>query len=117
VSASLLASHGIAFDEPKAPPPMAEAEAAAIASKSGGAVVLESHYAHCRMVSKNPPIDQDCWAFSLDPSRQRFTFGSTAPTYFVILVDPLSGEVLLREIGAPPQDPARLLRDPRLGPA
>ena len=39
----------------------------------------ESHYGYCRMVSKNPPIAQDCWAFSLDP-RGRASTGGIRPT-------------------------------------
>jgi hypothetical protein len=117
VSADVLDNHGIALAKPKSSPPMAEEDAATIASKAaGGAAVLESCYAYCRMVSKHPNIEQDCWAFSLDPIGRRSTRGTPA-TYSLVLVDPGSGEVLLSQIGWPGDDPSRLPRDPRLGPA
>jgi hypothetical protein len=100
VSAALLAKHGVALGEPKSPPTMSEAEAAAIASEAHrGTEVLESRYTHCRVVDKHPPLDQDCWAFALDPSRQRFTMTASAATYALVLVDPVSGEILLDRIG------------------
>jgi hypothetical protein len=118
VSAHVLANHGITLGEPKASPPMSKGEAAAIARQAdGGGTVLESHYARCRVVSKNPPVDQDCWAFSLDPTRHRLPLGGTPVDYTLVLVDPVNGEVLLREIGVSPADPSLLRRDPRLGPA
>jgi len=113
-----LASQGIALAEPKSSPSMDEVEASAIASKAtGGAAVLESRYAYCRMVSKHPNIDQDCWAFSLDPTGRRSAIGGTPATYSLVLIDPSSGEVLLNQIGWPGKDPSLLPRDPRLGPA
>ena len=115
VSADVLANQGIELREPNALPRMAEAEAAAIASKAaGGAAVLESRYAYCRMVSRHPNIEQDCWAFSLDPTGRRSTMGATPATYSLVLVDPTRGEVLLNQIGWPGSDPAALPRDPRL---
>jgi hypothetical protein len=118
VSAAVLANHGIALGEPQASPTMSETTAAAVASQAlRGAAVLESRYVHCRMASKDPPIEQDCWAFSLDPSRQRFPFGATLPTYSLVLVDPIRGEILLHEIGAAPKDPSVLPPDPPLGRA
>ncbi len=116
VSADVLANRGIALWEPRSSPSMDEVEASAIASKAaGGAAVLESRYAYCRMVSKHPNIDQDCWAFSLDPTGRRSAFGGTAATYSLVLVDPISCEVLLNQIGWPGNDPLLLPRDPRLG--
>jgi hypothetical protein len=118
VSADVLASQGIALAEPKSSPSMAEVEAAAIAIKAaGGATVLESRYAYCTMVSKHPNIEQDCWAFSLDPTGRTSMFGGTPATYSLVLVDPVSGEVLLNQIGWPGTDASLLRRDPRLGPA
>jgi hypothetical protein len=117
VSTDVLGSQGIALTEPKSSPSMGEAEAAAIASKAaGGAAVLESRYVYCRMVSKHPNIEQDCWAFSLDPSRRSAPIGGTLATYSLVLVDPISGEILLNQIGWPGTNPS-LRRDPRLGPA
>jgi hypothetical protein len=117
VSAAVLANRGIELGEPKSPPSLSEAEAAAFASEAHrGADVLESRYAHCRDVSKHPPIDQDCWAFLLDPSRQRFTMGGTTPTFSLVLVDPVSGEILLDQIGRGDIEPSLLPPDPRLGP-
>jgi hypothetical protein len=114
----VLANQGIELAEPKASPSMGEAEAAAIASKAaGGAAVLESRYAYCRMISKHPNIEQDCWAFSLDPSGRRSTMGGIPATYSLVLVDPTNGEVLLSQIGWSGKDPSHLPRDPRLGPA
>jgi hypothetical protein len=117
VSADVLASQGIAFEDPKSAPSMAEAEAVAIARKAaGGAAVLESRYVYCRMVSKHPNIEQDCWAFSLDPTGRTSILGRTPATYSLILVDPVSGEVLLNQIGWPGTEPSFRQRDPRLGP-
>ena len=118
VSADVLAHRGIAFGEPESPPSMDEAEAAAIASKAaGGRAVLESRYVYCRDVSKHPNIEQDCWAFSLDPTDRYSTRGAIPATYSLVLVDPVSGEILLDSIGWPGSDPSRLQPDPRLGSA
>lgn len=118
VSADVLANRGIALGEPKASSSMDEVKAAAIASRAaGGAAVLESRYVHCTMVSKHPNIEQDCWAFSLDPTGRRSTIAGFLATYSLVLVDPISGKVLLNTIGRPSNDPSRLPRDPRLGPA
>ena len=77
--------------------------------------MLYSRYEYCRLVSKHPIIDLDCWAFSLDPTGRRSAFGGTAATYSLVLVDPISCEVLLNQIGWPGNDPLLLPRDPRLG--
>jgi hypothetical protein len=117
VSAAVLANRGISLGEPKSAPTMSEEQAAAIASDAvRGATVLESRHAYCRMVSKNPPITQDCWAFSLDPSGLASTGGIPA-TYCLVIVDASSGEVLSRSWGWEGSDPSSLPRDPRLGPA
>jgi hypothetical protein len=117
VSAAVLANRGIALGEPKSPPSMDEAEAAAIARKAtGGPEVLESQYVYCRMVSRHPNVAQDCWAFSLDPTGRRSTVGGWLATYSLVVVDQISGEILLNQIGRTSNDSSRLLRDPRLGP-
>ena len=118
ISADVLAARGIALDEAAASPLMSEVEAAAIArGAAGGNAVLEAHYAHCRNVSKNPPIDQDCWVFSLDPTGLRSLRGGIAADYLLVVVDPVSGDVLHTGYGAPGRDPSPGTRDPRLGPA
>ena len=117
MSAAVLANRGISLGEPKSASPMSEEQAVAIASEaSGEAAVLESRYAYCQIVSKNPPVAQDCWAFSLDPSGLASTGGIPA-TYFLVVVDASSGDVLSRSWGWEGSDPSSLPRDPRLGPA
>jgi hypothetical protein len=111
ISAAVLANSGIALGEPKSPPTVSEAEAVAILRDAHRRPhVLESRYAHCTVVIRHPPIDTDCWAFS----RQRFTMTGTTPTYSLVLIDAVSGEVLLDQIGRGDAD-LSLLPDPRLG--
>jgi hypothetical protein len=116
-SAAVLANRGISLGQPQSASAISEEQASAIArDAAGGAVVLESHYGYCRMVSKNPPVAQDCWAFSLDPRGLASTGGIPAE-YFLVVVDASSGEVLSRSWGAAGRDPSSLPRDPRLGSA
>jgi hypothetical protein len=118
VSEDVLAARGIALDEPRSSPPITEADAAAIASgTAGGQAVLEAHYAHCRVVSKSPPVDQDCWVFSLDPAGLSSMHGGVPADYFLVMVDPVSCEVVLQSYGAAGRGSSRRSRDPRLGPA
>lgn len=91
---------------------MDEAKAAAIATKAaGGNGILEARYAHCRNVSKNPPLDLDCWVFSLDPAGL-VSMGGIPADYFLVAVDPVSGEVLYRGYGVPGRRPSPPPRDP-----
>jgi hypothetical protein len=116
VSAGVLASGGVALDEPESSPSMSEADASGIASAAvGGAAVLEARYAHCRIESKHPPVDLDCWAFSLDPTGLLSMRGVPAD-YCLVVVHPVSGEILLNRFGSPGMD-ASARPDPRLDPA
>lgn len=99
VPASVLASTGLALTPPQASPPMSEAAAAALATKAGGGQsVLEAQYAHCSVPGKVPPINQDCWAFSLNPGGLTSLDGVPA-TWLLVLIDPASGDVLLTRYG------------------
>src|SRR5579875_1340162 len=114
-SADVLAARGIALDRAASAPQMSEADAAAIASNAcGGKRVLEARYARYRCVSRNPPLDRDCWVLSLDPTGFSSTRGIPAE-YVLVVVDPVSGAILERGWGAsgPSTGPA----DPRLGAA
>jgi len=112
VSADVLAARGIALDRPASAPHMSEGDAAAIASNAcGGKRVLGARYARYRCVARNPPLDQDCWVLSLDPTRFSSTRGISAE-YVIVVVDPVSGEVLMRGWGASGPSPGPA--DPRL---
>jgi|SRR5579885_847218 len=99
IPASVLISTGLTLQPPQSTAPMTEATASAIATKAGGGqAVLGAQYAHCVVPGKVPPVDQDCWAFSLDPNGLTSTTGVPA-TWFVVLVDPATGNVLLSRFG------------------
>ncbi|HLY86278.1 MAG TPA: hypothetical protein VKO84_07190 [Gaiellaceae bacterium] len=113
LSADVLANWDMVLEEPKSAPSMDESEAAVIARKAaGGAAVLEARYAYCRVSGRHPNIEQDCWAFSLDPTGRRSTIGRFEATCSLVLVDPISGSILLDRIGRPSTDPSVVKRDP-----
>jgi hypothetical protein len=68
-----LAGNGVTLTAPLAALPaaavsQADANAAASSAVQGGAV-LESHYMHCvDSWARNPTIDEDCYAVSVDPA-------------------------------------------------
>jgi hypothetical protein len=106
VSASTLASEGIVLTQPSATPAVPRASADAMAQTLfPGRAVREAQFVHCLVSNITPAIDQDCWAYSLDPSG----FHSHGPssstpipaTYLVALIDPASGKLLMAEAGAP----------------
>jgi len=87
---------------------MSQAAATAIATNapSGKAsVVLQAQYAHCIVTNAVPPIDQDCWAFSLDPNGVLMPLTTTPATYLLRLVDPTTGKILLNQFGVEPATP------------
>jgi hypothetical protein len=110
VAPEVLEAAGINLTEPQNPSAPAGSAAsgktaAAAASKAfGGAAVRESHFAHCNVANAAPPIDEDCWAISLDPSGFHSHGPATttiAATYLIVLIDPATGQALLGESGAP----------------
>jgi hypothetical protein len=127
VSPQQLAEGGIQLSTPQnAASPSANAtegqtaEAAARSWFGGIGQVLESHYAHCVDSTANPPISEDCWAVSLDPTNiaaptvgppanpPGVTTDTTAttttqqaarPSYMIVLVDPSTNKVLEAQSG------------------
>ncbi|HLY86279.1 MAG TPA: hypothetical protein VKO84_07195 [Gaiellaceae bacterium] len=79
------------------------AAAAAFADRApnaNGRAVLQGQYAHCTDTEIAPAINQDCWAFSMNPSGMFMTVTGAAATSYLILVDPTSGKVLLDQISS-----------------
>jgi hypothetical protein len=108
LSSSLLEESGVTLTETQATPSSAVAvassgRAAQIASAEMGRTAREIHFAYCNDPGTAPPISEDCWAVSLDPSG----FHSHGPvgsairdaSYLLVLIDPSTGNVLLRQAG------------------
>jgi hypothetical protein len=109
VPPSVLLADGISLTQPNtASGATATAQAAATTAAQqqlNGNAVEEIKYAHCSVTNEAPPVNEDCWVVSLDPSG--FTShgpeGSTPipATYLVALVDPNTDNVILAEAGKP----------------
>lgn len=99
-SASTLAADGVTLTPPQSAAPMAAATASGLAAQVGHKPVLQEQYAHCVVTSAVPPVDEDCWAVSLDPTGLASTTGDPA-TYYIVLIDPNTGKVLLSGWGSP----------------
>jgi hypothetical protein len=105
VTASQLASDGVSLSDPQSAAPAAAVSSQAVAQAAsayeGGAAVREVHYMHCVDAwARNPSINQDCYAVSLDPSNV-VELGSPLlkaqpkpATWEVVMVDPATGNVI-----------------------
>jgi hypothetical protein len=111
VAASSLAGAGITLTPASAATPNAGA-VVSTASKALEIAAGDSHvqakageYVHCDDPNAAPPVSQDCWAVSIDPSQFHSHGPSTGTpiqaTYAVELIDPATGQVLDRADGAP----------------
>lgn len=77
-------------------------QAAAIAASraENGARVLEDHLMHCTDEwARNPRVDQDCYAVSVDPSNVPVLINPqdpvfNKPTWEVVFIDPTTGAVI-----------------------
>lgn len=97
------ASGSVQLSAASAASPAAVGQAAASAASNffGGLPVLESHFAHCVDTGMNPPVDEDCWAVSLDGSHYNPPTGSPpgGPVakplkYLFVLVEPGTNKIL-----------------------
>lgn len=96
-----LAAGGITLTAPHGSTPSAAAgrAAARAAGRAFGEKLLEYHYAYCSDTQHVPPLAQDCWAVSLDPSGHGGggapqTGPPSAATYLFVLVDPSTDAVI-----------------------
>lgn len=110
VSTALLQSRGLRLTTARSEADQGalvrlSSEAGSLASETmRGSAVREVQFVHCEAPGAQPPVSQDCWVVSLDPSN----YGSHGPfgakpiqaTYAVGVVDPSSGRVLIRMAGA-----------------
>lgn len=111
VSSAALANSGITLTAASSSLPPANSvvpnvsRALDVATADAGVAARAAEYAHCDDPGMDPPVSQDCWAVSLDPS----SFHSHGPdgaksiqaTYAVDLIDPASGRILDRTSGKP----------------
>jgi hypothetical protein len=109
VTGSQLTDAGIELTPPQEPVPASAVSAAAAgAAASAGennAAVLDVHYQHCTDTWQvSPPLSEDCYAVSLDPSAiaaempSSLTGPAPTPTWAVALVGP-SGQVIEMRAG------------------
>ncbi len=115
VTASQLASQGVTVSPVASPatlPTSATVAAnAASAFQGGNQALVQPQYMHCVDTTAQPPLDQDCWVVSIDPSGMTAPGGAVAGTvssgasssipihWDVVFVDPSSGKVIEATLG------------------
>jgi hypothetical protein len=69
-------------------------------SAATGAAILNDQYVHCQVPGAVPPINQDCWVVSVDPT-QIGGFSATEqdpnpapPALAAVMVDPTTGKAI-----------------------
>jgi hypothetical protein len=97
VTPGQIAPAGLTLSAPQASLP-AQAVSALAASQAAhafqgtAATALEAHFMHCVDTTAVPPINQDCYAVSVDPAGIQFAGFRNAPpapaTWGIVLVDP-----------------------------
>lgn len=102
IPAQKLVAGGIGLASPQGSIPTAAAGDAAAKAASqafGGETVLEYHYAYCTDSQAVPPLAENCWAVSLDPSGLAgggtpHTGPASKASYLLVLIDPATDAMI-----------------------